>query len=193
MDISPNGQFAYETVRLLDTSPTTWIFRLYTTFRRRLATVHECHRQTDRTGQDRTRTDNIGRTVLQTVAQKWLNRDAVWNAESGWPKEPRIRWGTDLLVGNIEGKGMTFWRQLCTNSWTDQNILWSIAVECGLGWAKKTCIRWGPDPHAKGNFGGKSFRRHSAVSCAKMVETIEMSFGLWIRVGPRKHVVDGIS
>jgi len=27
-DISPNGHFAYETVRLLDTSPTTWIFRL---------------------------------------------------------------------------------------------------------------------------------------------------------------------
>jgi len=34
MDISPNGQFAYETVRLLNTSPTTWTFRLYTTFRR---------------------------------------------------------------------------------------------------------------------------------------------------------------
>jgi len=28
------GQFAYETFRLLDTSPTTWTFRLYTTFRR---------------------------------------------------------------------------------------------------------------------------------------------------------------
>jgi len=42
----------------------------------RLATVHERHRQDrqDRTGQDRQtdrqRTDSIGRTVLQTVAQK---------------------------------------------------------------------------------------------------------------------------
>jgi len=35
----------------------------------RLATVHECHRQ-DRT--DRQRTDSIGRTVLQTVAQKMI-------------------------------------------------------------------------------------------------------------------------
>jgi len=35
----------------------------------RLATVHERHRQ-DRTGQDRQRSDNIGRTVLQMVAQK---------------------------------------------------------------------------------------------------------------------------
>ena len=33
----------------------------------RLATVHERHRQTDRTGQ---RTDSIGRTVLQTIAPK---------------------------------------------------------------------------------------------------------------------------
>jgi len=29
LDISPTGQFAYETVRLLDTSPTTWTFRLH--------------------------------------------------------------------------------------------------------------------------------------------------------------------
>jgi len=36
-----------------------------------LATVHERHRQTDRTGQtDRQWTDSIGRTVLQMVAQK---------------------------------------------------------------------------------------------------------------------------
>jgi len=32
-----------------------------------LATVHQRHRQT---GQDRQRSDSIGRTVLQTVAQK---------------------------------------------------------------------------------------------------------------------------
>jgi len=36
----------------------------------RLATIHQCYRQTDRTDrQDRQRTDSIGRTVLQTVAQ----------------------------------------------------------------------------------------------------------------------------
>jgi len=36
----------------------------------RLATIHQRHRQTDRqTGQDRQRSDGIGRTVLQTVAQ----------------------------------------------------------------------------------------------------------------------------
>jgi len=32
----------------------------------------------------------------------------------------------------------------------------------------------------------------TAVSCAKMAEPIEMLFGLWTRVGPRKYVVDGV-
>jgi len=30
------------------------------------------------------------------TAEPIANRYAVWNAESGEPKEPRIRWGTDL-------------------------------------------------------------------------------------------------
>jgi len=37
----------------------------------RLATIHQRHRETDRT--DRQRTDSIGRTVLQTVAQLRIN------------------------------------------------------------------------------------------------------------------------
>jgi len=44
-----------------------------------------------------------------------------------------------------------------------------------------------------GNFRGKDMpehsRRHSAVSYAKMTEPIEMPFGLWTRVGPRKRVL----
>jgi len=42
----------------------------------RLATVHERHRQTGQTGQtgqDRQRPDSIGRTILQTVAEKLAN------------------------------------------------------------------------------------------------------------------------
>jgi len=34
-------------------------------------------------------------------------------------------------------------------------------------------------------------KRHYAVRCAKMAESIEMPFGLWTRVGPRKHVLGG--
>ena len=32
-------------------------------------------------------------------------------------------------------------------------------------------------------------RRHTAVSCTKMAEPIEMPFGLWTRVVLRKHVL----
>jgi len=34
--------------------------------------------------------------------------------------------------------------------------------------------------------------RLSAVSCAKTAEPIEMPFGLWTRMGPRKHALGGV-
>jgi len=37
----------------------------------------------------------------------------------------------------------------------------------------------------------RTARRHSAVSYARMAEAIEMSFGLWTRVGQRKHLLHG--
>jgi len=33
---------------------------------------------------------------------------------------------------------------------------------------------------------------HSALSCAKTVDPIEMLFGLWDRIRPRNHEVDGV-
>ena len=45
--------------------------------RNRLATIHQRYRQTGQTGQDRQRSDSIGRTVLQTLAQKFNKRSAV--------------------------------------------------------------------------------------------------------------------
>jgi len=30
------------------------------------------------------------------------------------------------------------------------------------------------------------------MSCAKAAEPIEMPFGIWTRVGPRKHVLGGV-
>jgi len=38
----------------------------------------------------------------------------------------------------------------------------------------------------------KHARQHPAVmSCAKMAEPIEMPFGLWSRMGQRKHMLRG--
>jgi len=47
----------------------------------------------------------------------------------------------------------------------------------------------------EGEFSGEKVRPivqywDTAVSCAKTAEPIEMPFGLRIRVGPRKHVLD---
>jgi len=53
------------------------------------------------------------------------------------------------------------------------------------------------DPACKGvTFKWKNMfghaQQYSAVSCATMAEPIEMPFGLCTRVGPRKHVLDGV-
>ena len=32
----------------------------------------------------------------------------------------------------------------------------------------------------------------SALSCAKTAESIDVPFGMWTRVGARKHVLDGL-
>ena len=49
----------------------------------------------------------------------------------------------------------------------------------------------GADPLCEGPIMGKELpghsRRHSAVSCAKMAEPIDLPFGLSIRVGRRKQ------
>ena len=52
---------------------------------KRLATINQRHRQTDRTGQTGQRSDSTGRTVLQTVAQKS-------SPLAGGARTPRALW-----------------------------------------------------------------------------------------------------
>ena len=71
-------------------------------------------------------------------------------------------------------------------------------------------LRVGPRNHAlngfrspfrnrRGNFSGGKGAAHckiqqlSAISCAKTAEPIEMPFGIWTPVGPRKHVLGGVT
>ena len=75
----------------------------------------------------------------------------------------------------------------CKNGWTDQD---AVCVEDLGGGPRESCIRWGPDPSmGRGNFWGKVIVNIglSAVSCARVVEPINWRFGLWTRVGQRKH------
>jgi len=57
---------------------------------------------------------------------------------------------------------------------------------------QEAVIRWGPDPHAKQQFLAERMcpghaGSYSVVSCARMAEQIEMSFGFWTRVGRVKR------
>jgi len=58
----------------------------------RLATIHQCYRQ-DRTGQ---RSDSIGRTVLQTVAQKLLILSM--QEKNGWDYRRHLYMGVVKIV-----------------------------------------------------------------------------------------------
>jgi len=42
----------------------------------------------------------------------------------------------------------------------------------------------------RGNFEGKGWPIVECMMfCAKMAESVEMPFGIWTQVGPRKHVL----
>jgi len=104
-----------------------------------------------------------GATWPWAVQSHRTDRDAVWYAESGWPKEPCIRCGPDLPMdrGNFEGKGMP---------WHAQRHSAAICAK--------------PKPSS---VVGKKWQN----GCAKMAESIEMPFALSTRVGRRKHVLHG--
>jgi len=86
----------------------------------------------------------------------------------------------------------TFCLELCKNGWTDQDVVWGAES----GGPKKPYVRlvYG-SPWDGAILRGKGMpwhtRQHPDMNCAKMAEPFEMLFGLWTRVGPRKHVLDG--
>ena len=69
---------------------------------------------------------------------------------------------------------------------------------CGLWWAQGTMCYLGVQiaPCQGAFFRWKDMcvhaRWHSAMSCAKMAEWIEMPFGLLTEVGPRKYILGGM-
>jgi len=79
------------------------------------------------------------------------------------------------------------------NGCTDQDAVWVG----DSGGPKEPRIRWvSRSPMGSDNFEGKGaphckVQGHSVVICAKTTKPIEMSFGLWARIGPRNHVLDG--
>jgi len=87
-----------------------------------------------------------------------------------------------------------------TNKWSWSN--WHKAASPPQTNGSLVFARWrqcGPDPPHKGAItvertcpGNGHARWHSAMSCAKMAELTDLPFGLWTRVGRRKHKLNRI-
>ena len=137
----------------------------------RLATIHQRHRQ-DRT--DRQRSNSIGRTVLQTVAQKC-------HLVRNWPRPRRhcVRWGPD----SPKQKGAQHSR-------------------ANFGpWPRRYCARWGPDSPPKQK-GGTAVPRQfwpmsivaksgtapsqflAHVCCGQTAGWMKMLLGMQVDLGP---------
>jgi len=77
----------------------------------------------------------------------------------------------------------------CKSGWIDRDAVWFE----DSGGPKEPRIRWGPHPPAK--FWGRRGRPivgDSVIICAKTAEPIKMPFGLWARMGPINHVLNGV-
>ena len=108
------------------------------------------------------------------------------------PRVQMLPWEGAIL----RWKGRPIVKYRDTLLWAVQK--WLNRSRCHLGyelwWANEAYIRLGPDPHPKGatirrkDMPGHA-QRHSAMSCAKMVELIDLLFTLWTLVGLKKEQV----
>ena len=74
----------------------------------------------------------------------------------------------------------------CAKSRFDRDAVWVV----DSGGPKEPCVRLGFRSPCEGAI--LIGTAHCKVSCAKTTEPIEMPFGLWTRVGPRKHALDEV-
>jgi len=78
---------------------------------------------------------------------------------------------------------------ICAKTKTAEPIEMRFGLRTRVG-PENDVLDGGPDlPVERGNFGGErgAHSKIYAISCAKTAELIDLSFGLWTRVGPRKH------
>jgi len=105
---------------------------------------------------------------------------------------------------------LLLWKKLQSVLNFGQNVSWKLLeivpadlldtlwchLGCWHGW--EPCIRWGyRSPMWRGNFEAE--RRQPIVKyngylpwAGKKAEPIKMPFGMWTRVSPRNHVLDGV-
>jgi len=124
----------------------------------RLATVHERHRQTGQTGQ---RPDSIGRTVLQTVAQKRGSTSVIITLENSFFFGRPFVNGSPYAIGPLSDYPVLFCA-VCpvlfvTLVYCDKTVGWikmPLGMEVDFGSRprpRRHCVRWGPSSPQKGH------------------------------------------
>jgi len=100
---------------------------------------------------------------------------------------------TDQVVWSV-GRSVCWSVTVVSHAKTAEQIEMQFGLWERIG-PRNHMLDGGPDPRmGRDDFEGegrpivKYVYGCSAVSCAKMAESIEMPFGIWTRVGPRKHV-----
>ena len=86
----------------------------------------------------------------------------------------------------------TLWSPV-RNGWTDRDAVCFVDFD----WPKESWIKWvhSRSTMRRGNFGERVAHCKGygiSVSCAEMAEPIDLPFGLWTRVGRRKHMFNHI-
>ena len=166
--------------------------------------MHERHRQT---GQDRQRTDSVGRTVLQTVAQKWfalcyrtvvchvcLSLLSVTLVYCGQTVEwIKTKLGMMVGLGHIVLDGDPAPRQkgaqprifgpclFWPNGWMDQDATWYGDRLL----PRRHCVRWGPSSPPKKTGTAPNFRSMSIVAKRSPISATaeHLSIMCMLRVG----------
>jgi len=103
---------------------------------------------------------SVGLSHCEPCKNGWIDRDAIWVEDSGWPREPYIRlWSRSPMgMGNSEGKGwpiVKYRDTLRSPVWKWLNRSW-CRLDYGLGLAQGIMSYMGSRSRMrKGNFGGK--------------------------------------
>jgi len=139
---------------------------------------------------------------LSWAVQKRLNRSRWnWVEDLGGPRNHALdgvgSWkhvlhGDEHWHNPGEYNWTIHFRRPCKNGSTDRD-----GISRGLRWVQETMnqetMMGSRLTQYKGAiFRGKDMPDDTVVSCAKRAEQIDMPFGLWIRVGTRKHVLGAV-
>jgi len=80
------------------------------------------------------------RHSIESCKNGWSDRDAVWVEDSGWPKEPCIRWGPDRPWNEVILKGKE--AACCKVAYSDYAVSCAKTAELNWSWSRLGFRLW---------------------------------------------------